>query len=202
LKGLAYLTGITGWKQGDDEITFTFDPIINGKWKGTFYLRLKQSQGRLISKGHNFPHAVPFKKLYSEYLQKVMKEDKRECLAWVLKTLMRYLRAYLSREDQFKQMKEEMNDCVREVQALNNYTAIKIVLIIAETGETEADIQSSLKVSIFLNYSPDGERPLLGSLKVKVETEGEEELDHTEALVDQCQAFYTHRLKEAIIEAF
>ena len=58
------------------------------------------------------------------------------------------------------------------------------------------------KVSIFLNYSPDGERPLLGSLKVKVETEGEEELDHTEALVDQCQAFYTHRLKEAIIEAF
>ena len=57
-------------------------------------------------------------------------------------------------------------------------------------------------MSIFLNYSPDGERPLLGSLKVKVETEGEEELDHTEALVDQCQAFYTHRLKEAIIEAF
>ena len=27
-----------------------------------------------IYKGHNFPHAVPFKKLYSEYLQKVMKE--------------------------------------------------------------------------------------------------------------------------------
>jgi len=202
LEGLAYMSGITGWKQDNDEIYFTFDPFINGHHAGTYVLRMKPSQGRMISQGHNLPHSVPLKKLHSDYLMNLSSQDRHECLKTLLKTIMRYLRAYLSREDQFQELKEgALGDNIREVQAVNHYTAIKIVLVMMETDDENSSGGSCLKVTLSMNYAKDGERPLKGSVNVVAESESQADVD-TDTLLEQCQSFYTNRLKNAIVEAF
>lgn len=64
-------------------------------------LRMKPSQGRMIFQGHNLPHSISFlKKLHSDYLMNLSSRwTDKECLKTLLKTIMRYLQAYLSRED-------------------------------------------------------------------------------------------------------
>ena len=52
-----------------------------------------------------------------------------------------------------------------------------------------------------MNYAKDGERPLKGSVNVVAESERQADVD-TDTLLEQCQSFYTNRLKNAIVEAF
>jgi len=203
LEGLAYMSGITGWKQENDEIHFTFDPFVNGRHCGTYVLRMRPGQGRMVSQGHTLPHAVPFKKLYSDYLSKLSSQDRHECLKSLLKDIMRYLRAFLSREDQFLELKEgALGDNIKELLAVDHYTKIKIVLVMMETDDANSSGGSFLKVSLSLNYAKDGERPVRGSLNVAAESEKREDVDMV-ALLEQCEeVFYTTRLKNAIVEAF
>lgn len=194
LECYAYMTGITAWKQENNEIHFIFDPYIRGNPKGPYVLKMKPKQDRLVLKGHTLPHAVPVRKLYGQYIADTSK-DAGKTLSTLLKAIFRYLRGFLSREDQVEELMrdEELKDYIKEIQAVKHYTHVQLMIEIRQTGENA----TSLRVTISMSYEKDGERPVIGSIKVNTDMDVD-----TDALLEQCAAFYTERLKEAVIQAF
>jgi len=193
LESYAYTTGIAAWKQESGEIHFTFDPYIRGNPKGPYMIKMKPRQGRLVMTGHNLPYAVPVRKFYGTYIEDV-KSSTEHTLSTFLKSNFRCLRAFLSREDQVEELRQdvELKSYIKEIQAVNHFTCIQLVLVIRQTGEEAM----SLRVTISLNYDKERERPT--SIKV---TTDPQDIDQ-ESLLEQCAAFYDNPLREAVIQAF
>ena len=99
---------------------------------------------------------------------------------------MRYTRSYLSRQQQFRDLKENFQDDLREFQTvcfwlilhcvavclvccitlimfqLNHHTSVSFILDLRDEGS-----EGHVTATIALNYDRDGERPRPGSLKVR-----------------------------------
>jgi len=197
LEALAYVNGITCSKEDGETMLYTFDPYIRGVPKGTYCLRMVPSRGKLLLLGHTLPSAVPVGTLYESYVadQQDPTKDVTKLLPNFLKEIFRFLRAFLSRQDQVKELEEsgELGDNVSSITALDNYTSLKIVLTVSEKDVEQANLQATIS----LLYAEDGERPIPGSLKVVTNMDVD-----VEALEDQCHKFYQHRLKDAIIKSF
>jgi len=196
LEGLAYMSGITCWREEQQVMHYTFDPFIRGYPKGPYSLRMVPSKGRLALLRHTIPEGVPLTMLYEEYFEntKDPTKDSAKILPDFLKTVFRYLRAYLSRVDQVKELNEfDLGDNVSDVQHTEHYTSMKLVLSVQEKESDHGGLQATISVS----YEEDGERPIPGSLKVDTNMDVD-----VQALEEQCYVFYTRRLKDAIIEAF
>jgi len=190
LEGLACLTGITAIKQGN-QIVYMFDPFVQGKHKGTYFIKFGPSYTLL---DHNIPAGINVRKLYKETFD-ARKQNSSENLKDFLKIVFRYLRSLLSREQQVEDLKDgDLALYLKHVETKNHFTNITVTLQIREEGNEEANL-----VEIGLEYEMDGERPIPGSLQVKVPENWEEALD---SMIEQCQVLYKSRLKEAILSAF
>lgn len=194
----AMATGITAWKSTDDpEITFTFDPCIMGTFYGPYNLRMKPVKGRIYLRGHSLPSAVPVTDLYSEYFEvQESSKNSSDNLNLFLDSVMKFLRAFLSRQAQFQELKDKFRDDVREFKSVNHCTAVQFFLDLRDEGQEEA-----ITANIALNYEKDGERPKPESLRVTLMGHQLTQEDR-DAFNEQCTVFYTHRLAQAVVEAF
>lgn len=197
----AISTGITAWKSqntNDPEITFNFDPCVMGLFHGPYTLRMIPVNGRMFLRGHTLPHAVPTKELYNKLLAKSSASYQSTKLAPFLNELMRFTRAFISRQIQFQELREKFQNDLREFQSVNHCTAVSFILDLRDEGDEEG---SHVTATILLNYEKDAERPKPGSLKVTLVGQ-EMTQDDRNAFDDQCAVFYTHRLADAVVEAF
>jgi len=195
----AITTGITAWKSensSDPEVRFTFDPCVMGTFHGPYTLRMKPLRGRMFMRGHTLPHSVPTKELFDKFLDKMENSYQSTQLAPFLDEVMRYTRSYLSRQQQFRDLKVNFQDDLREFQTLNHHTSVSFILDLRDEGS-----EGHVTATIALHYDRDGERPRPGSLKVSL-TGQEMTQDDRDAFDEQCAVFYTHRLSEAVHAAF
>ena len=83
-------------------------------------------QGRLVMTGHNLPHAVPVRKFYGTYIEDV-KNSTGHTLSTFMKSNFRCLRAFLSRENQVEELRQdlELKSYIKDIQAVNHYTCIQ-----------------------------------------------------------------------------
>jgi len=200
LQCLAISTGITAWKQTTDpdtEITFTFDPCILGTFYGPYKLRMKPSKGRISLRGHSLPPSVPVTDLYRQYFdQEEATKHSSASLNPFLSSVMKYLRAFLSRQSQFEELKDQFKEDLREFQSVNHCSAVSFMLDLRDEGHEEA-----ITASIAVNYDKDGERPRPESLRVTLVGQ-QLTAEDRDAFNEQCKVFYTHRLAEAVLAAF
>jgi len=195
----AITTGVTAWKsenESDQEIRFTFDPCVMGTFYGPYTLRMKPLKGRMFLRGHTLPHSVPVKDLYSKFFERSQESYQSTQLAPFLEEVMRYTRAYLSRQHQFQELRVNFRDDLREFQSVSHHTAVSFILDLKDEGSS-----GHVTATIAINYDRDGERPRPGSLKVSLAGQ-EMTQDDRDAFDDQCAVFYTHRLSEAVYTAF
>ena len=89
-------------------------------------IKMKPRQGRLVMTGHNLPYAVPVRKFYGTYIEDV-KSSTEHTLSTFLKSNFRCLRAFLSREDQVEELRQdvELKSYIKEIQAVNHFTCIQ-----------------------------------------------------------------------------
>jgi len=110
-------------------------------------------------------------------------------------TVYRYLRSYLSKEQQVLDLKDgDLAQYLTNIQTFDNFTSITISLQIREEENEDAK-----QIQLSVEYEPDSDRPTPGSLKVEVPEDWE---DAVESMTEQCQILYTSRLKEGVLSAF
>ena len=94
--------------------------------KGPYLIKMTARQGRLVMTGHNLPHAVPVRKFYGTYIEDV-KNSTGHTLSTFMKSNFRCLRAFLSRENQVEELRQdlELKSYIKDIQAVNHYTCIQ-----------------------------------------------------------------------------
>jgi len=190
LEGMAYMTGITANKQ-KNQISYMFDPYIQGEPRGPYFVRLGPSY---ILLANDMPQGVPVRKIHKKSFDP-RGHSSSENLKSFLKTVYRYLRSYLSREQQVVDLKDgDLALYLKNVETFNHFTSVSITLQIREEENEDAK-----QIELSLDYEPDSDRPTLGSLKVEVPEDWEDAVD---SMTEQCQTLYTSRLKEGILSAF
>eukprot|EP00092_Neocalanus_flemingeri_P056583 GFUD01067098.1.p1 GENE.GFUD01067098.1~~GFUD01067098.1.p1 ORF type:complete len:291 (-),score=71.71 GFUD01067098.1:193-1065(-) len=194
LQAHALCHGVTSLRGENNETKFIFDPYVGGKPFGPFVLRMRFIRTQAVLRGHNLPHAVPTRSLYTEYFEDV--ENHSEQLAPFIRSVAKHLRAFLSRKQQCDQLRQRFAEDIREFQAANHCTAISFSLCLKDEDNEEQII-----VSIDMIYDRDEERPKPETLKVTFDPPHMSD-DDRQAVKEQCMVFYSMRLTEAVIAAF
>jgi len=194
--GIAYMTGITLWKQDNNDLSVTFDPYVRGQPKGAYELRMTQSFNIV---DHNLPIAVPLRSLHKDHLDpSVRKQNSIQNLSPFLKSVFKYLRCFLSRQDQVQELKDDssMDEFIKDIETNDKCTKISVTFTVRHKDEVE---DCPLESKLNLAYQLDSERPMPGGIQVVIAEEWQDEKENLEA---QCQLLYKHSLKNGFLAAF
>jgi len=198
LQAVAICYGVTSTKdEAEDETKFMFDPYIAGKPYGPYFIQIRFSSQSPLLRGHSLPHAVPVKSLYNKHFPQGpsggRNQDKN--LRNFLADIFRHLRAFLSRQQQFNDMKKSFSTDLIECNARNHFTAISFSLS-ANNEEDEENVTMVLSMS----YDIDMERPRDHSLKVDFRPQIDKET--MDQVVVDCRKFYEMNLVDALKSVF
>ena len=124
LKGVAMCYGVTSYREkADDETKYMFDPYIAGKPYGPYDLRLKmrfvvEFSSRSIDNqfpcssgqppvllGHSLPGVVSVRSLFNKHLAQTADKQQRNNRLFLDEVFIN-LRSFLSRKQQFEELKE------------------------------------------------------------------------------------------------
>jgi len=194
LKGVAMCYGVTSYREkADDETKYMFDPYVAGKPYGPYDLRLKMSPGQApVLLGHSLPAVVSVRSLFNKHLAQAANNQHRNNRLFLDEVFL-HLRSFLSRKQQFEELKESFGSGLLESNAKNDFTEINFSLS-AETDECDMTIKFSMA------YDKDMERPRNRSIEVDFEPEVEEEEE--ERILRECHLFYKKSLVAALNAVF
>jgi len=193
MTALTYCQGVTVWS-GDDETKFFFDPYVGGQPYGPFVLRVRYIQGRMVLRGHSLPHEVETRKLFQEFCRDMRDDgtDKNlsQRISPFVNEISRNLRAFLSRRQQWEELREKFGQDLIGMKTTNNFRAVSFSAILHTEGE-ESDEQP-LVITISMVYKRNSERPKTDSVKVSYSKEIPEE--DKKATMERCSAFYSKKI--------
>merc|ERR1711874_142320 len=164
---------------------------------GPYNLRLLLSREGSSLRGNTLPQAVPVKSLFSKYCQAGGEdgETRDTNLRSFLSQTFRHLRAYLSRLQQFNELKERFSADLIDCNAVNHCTAISFSI---SADMMEDNKKVIMKLSMV--YDIDRERPREESIEVNFNPPVDKEI--MEEVEEDLEVFSRKTLVEALTATF